>query len=188
PMWAPMYDSTVAPLPDDGLVTLPNVAEPRIEPEIAFCFGDAPRADMTLAQVAGTIEWMAHGFEIVTSPFPNWTFRLADCTAAQALHGCFWYGPSRPLPKDLSVLETFSLTLHGPRGVMQGQAADVLDGPLHALMHLIRGLDATGARLKPGDIVTTGTLTDAGPVAPGETWTTELSGVDVPGLSITLAT
>ena len=186
PMWAPMYDTSVAAFPPDGVVTLPRLAEPRIEPEIAFKFAQAPSGDMDLATLAGTIEWMAHGIEIVTSPFPKWQFKLVDCTAAQALHGCFWYGTPRPMPDDVATLETFTLKMEGPRGGLHGHATDVLDGPLHALRYLLKELDRMPGteRIQAGDIVTTGTLTDAGPVSPGETWTTELSGIDLPGLSI----
>jgi 2-oxo-3-hexenedioate decarboxylase len=41
------------------------------------------------------------------------------------------------------------------------------------------------APLAAGEIITTGVLTDAHPVAPGETWRTEVTGF--PGLSITFA-
>jgi 2-oxo-3-hexenedioate decarboxylase len=61
----------------------------------------------------------------------------------------------------------------GGRQVAQGVGAQVLDGPLHALQHFLMELrNCPGApELQPGDVVTTGTWTDAWPVAPGETWT-----------------
>ena len=40
--------------------------------------------------------------------------------------------------------------------------------------------------VQAGEIVTTGTLTSALPVAPGETWSTMLDGIDLTGLSIAL--
>ena len=62
----------------------------------------------------------------------------------------------------------------------------MLDGPLNALRHLVELLAAEhdNPPLAAGEIVTTGTLTRALPVAPGETWTTELFGVALPGLSV----
>jgi 2-oxo-3-hexenedioate decarboxylase len=188
PMWAPMYDTSVAAVPVDGVLHLPKQAEPRIEPEIAFHIAKTPRPGMSQDALAACIDWMAHGFEIVTSPFPNWRFRLPDCTAAQALHACFWFGPPVPLPDDLGVLEQFSLTMDGPRGQLQGHARDVLDGPLHALRFLVETLESQGADpIKPGEIVTTGTLTDAGAVASGETWRTAFSGLDLSGLTVRFA-
>jgi 2-oxo-3-hexenedioate decarboxylase len=62
---------------------------------------------------------------------------------------------------------------------------NVLDGPLAALAHFISELDQrTGQRLKPGDIVTTGTVTRAFPVKAGETWSTRLFDLPLPGLKI----
>jgi 2-oxo-3-hexenedioate decarboxylase len=48
----------------------------------------------------------------------------------------------------------------------------VLDSPLHALLHFLVELrSCPGATdLAAGDIVTTGTWTDAWPVQAGETW------------------
>ena len=39
--------------------------------------------------------------------------------------------------------------------------------------------------LAAGEIVTTGVLTDAHSVSPGETWSTEIAGLPLPGLRIT---
>jgi len=189
PMWAPMYDTTVAELPVGGEVELPNLAEPRIEPEIAFHFAKSPSFGMELQEIAGCIDWMAHGIEIVTSPFPGWHFKLPDCTAAQSLHGRFWYGPKRAMPDDIGVLENFELKMTGPRGTLQGHARDVLDGPLHAVRFLLGEIEKSPnpMRIQPGEIVTTGTLTDAGPVAAGEVWETALSGIDLPGIAVSFA-
>ncbi|MNC89421.1 hypothetical protein D3C83_53560 [compost metagenome] len=41
--------------------------------------------------------------------------------------------------------------------------------------------------LRAGEIVTTGVLTDAHPVNAGETWTTSLRGLPLPGLTVTFA-
>jgi 2-keto-4-pentenoate hydratase len=38
--------------------------------------------------------------------------------------------------------------------------------------------------IQAGEIVTTGTLTPALPIRTGETWTTNLSGIDLPGLTL----
>ena len=59
--------------------------------------------------------------------------------------------------------------------VERGQGRNVLDGPLLALLHFLNELrQCPGAPdLMPGDVVTTGTWTDAWPVKAGETWRAE---------------
>jgi len=44
-----------------------------------------------------------------------------------------------------------------------------------------------GSPLAAGEIVSTGTLTDAHPVAPGETWSTEIRGLPLQGLTLHFA-
>ncbi len=66
--------------------------------------------------------------------------------------------------------------------------ANVLDGPLSALRHLV-GLvmdDPSSPKLSAGEIVSTGTLTRAMPIAPGERWSTKLSGIQLSGIAVTL--
>jgi 2-oxo-3-hexenedioate decarboxylase len=55
----------------------------------------------------------------------------------------------------------------------------VLDSPLAALRHLIELLasDPHNPPLRTGEIISTGTLTLAMPVKPGERWTTTVTGI-----------
>ncbi len=72
----------------------------------------------------------------------------------------------------------------------EGHATNVLGGgPLAALRHLVGVLagDPESPPLAAGEIITTGTLTRALPVAPGETWSTAVSGLPLRGIRVTLA-
>jgi 2-oxo-3-hexenedioate decarboxylase len=52
---------------------LVGLAEPRIEPEIVFKLAGAPSLGMGEEALLGSIDWVAHGFEIVQSIFPGWS-------------------------------------------------------------------------------------------------------------------
>ena len=84
-------------------------------------------------------------------------------------------------------LSTFEIDLFR-NGVLadHGRAANVLDGPVHAVRHLVEVLaaDPVNPPLAAGEILTTGTLTRAFPVAAGEVWTTALTGVALEGARI----
>ena len=187
PMWGAVWDVTLHELAD-GPHTFPTVTEPRLEPEIAFGFKSAPQAGMSDAELSGCIDWVSHGFEVVFSPFPGWCFSGADCAAAFGLHGALYLGPRLPLTQPvIDQLPHFRIELEGPGGKrLKGSGADVLDGPLRALGYLLDTLaaDQSAAPLSAGEIVTTGTLTDAVPISPGERWTTRLDGIDLPGATI----
>jgi 2-oxo-3-hexenedioate decarboxylase len=192
PIWGYVYDTTlhaIAALP--GGFALGRLPEPRIEPEIAFGLKRAPQPGLDDAGILGCIAWMAHGFEVVQSPYPAWRFEAADTVAAFGLHGALLLGPRVPVTGDLDALARalsgFTITLSRNGAVAdRGAAANVLDGPLAALRHLVEVLAADPASppLAAGEIVTTGTLTRALPIAPGETWSTELHGLDLPGASV----
>ena len=188
PMWGAMWDTTLHEI-GDGLHTLPTVPEPRLEPEIAFGLKSAPQAGMSDADLSGCIDWVSHGFEIVFSPFPGWRFSGADCAAAFGLHGALYLGPRLPITQSIiDQLPRFRIELEGPGGKrLTGCGADVLDGPLRALGYLLDTLatDNGAAPVGAGEVVTTGTLTDAAPILPGERWTTRLEGIELPGATIT---
>jgi 2-oxo-3-hexenedioate decarboxylase len=63
----------------------------------------------------------------------------------------------------------------------------VLGGPLLALAHLVQVLarQPEASPLSAREVVTTGVITDAHPVAAGEMWTTEIRGLPLGGLRIT---
>ena len=81
-------------------------------------------------------------------------------------------------------LRTFTITLAKNGKVeAQGGGWNVLGSPLLAVAHLLHVL-AGQQRFDPvqaGELVTTGTLTSPPPIRAGETWTTELSGIELPG-------
>jgi 2-oxo-3-hexenedioate decarboxylase len=184
PLWNHVFDATVHdPAPER--FGIGRLAEPRIEPEIVLHLAAPPHAGMTDGELAACVDWIAHGFELVQAVFPGWVFTGADATAAYGLHGALLVGPHRAA----GLPEAFSVKLmRGGVPVARGDAAHVLGGPLKALRHLVATLAAEpGAPpLAAGEIVTTGTLTDAFPVVSGETWSTRFEGIDLPGLSVTV--
>ncbi len=194
PVWGYLYDRTVVHLPNSrGDYSISTLLEPRIEPEIVVRFYTAPPALGDLAAVLASIEWIAHGFEIVESPFPGWKIQAADAVAACAMHAALLVGEPRSVgqlgPDVLAKLSNFTLTLACDGEVRdRGGGAKVLDSPLAALAHLISVL-ASQPRAQPlaaGEIVTTGTLTGAPLIHADETWSTKLDGIDLPGLTLKL--
>lgn len=192
PIWGDMFDSTARDLPAsaDGF-TLGRFAEPRIEPEIVFGLAHAPAAGMDDAALLGCIDWVAHGFEIVQSIYPGWRFAAADSVAACGMHAALLIGPRRAVgddePRWLAALASFEIELSCDGvPVDRGRAANMLDGPLAALRHLEQALanEPLQPALAAGEIVTTGTLTRAFPIAAGQTWATALNGVPLDGIEV----
>ena len=194
PIWGYVYTDTLHRLRAGvGPFDLSALVEPRIEPEIAFGLARSPAPDMDERALVDCIEWVAHGFEIVQSLFPVWRFGAADAVAAFGLHGALLLGERVTVTRAdrdgwHEQLGSFSVALVRDGVVAdRGCATNVLGGgPLAALRHLVGVLaaDEDSPPLAPGEVITTGTLTKALPVAAGQTWRTELDGLALSGISI----
>ena len=180
PIWGTVWDSTLAFCEGDGELRLATLCQPRLEPEAVFGVRMRPPAQATLEELFACLEWVAPGFEIVQSHQPGWKFVAADTVADSGLHGRLVVGAKVPVGEVAGNAAGFEQRMaaaqvalyRGTELVERGQGANVLDGPLHALQHFLRTLHECpgGPNLEPGDVVTTGTWTDAWPVAPGQRW------------------
>jgi 2-oxo-3-hexenedioate decarboxylase len=193
PMWAHVWATSVQDAKnDDAVLALDRFMLPRIEPEVVFRLRGPIPLSGNAREILRHVEWIASGFEIVQSHFPDWKFRAADCTAAFGLHAALVVG--KPVlvtdanrDRLAEALPTFAATLRKGNAVIdRGVGANVLDSPALALVHLARTLAAQpfAAPLTAGEIVTTGTVTDAWPVAAGETWTSDYGELGIDGLRL----
>lgn len=193
PIWAPLFDQTVRYAVDNrGLQSLDGAVQPRLTPQIVFRMSCTPEPDAGLASLADCIEWMAHGFEVVTCPFPDWKFEIADAVAAFGLHGTLIVGEPRSLSaasrRSLGdVLADSCVSLSCADEIRAaGFGSDLLGSPLHALLQLHQQLAAQTQfpQLAAGEIVSTGSWTPLCPIQAGEVWTSAFSGVSLPGLTV----
>jgi len=187
PIWGYVYDTTRHSLADvSGPVALTPLVEPRIEPEIVLGLVQAPEAGMDEQALLACVGWIALGFEVVQSLFPGWRFRAPDTVAAFGLHGALYIGEPAPVtPANRAAwyeaLRSFEVQLKLDAAIIEtGRASNVLrDGPLAALRHLVEVLaaDPSSPTLTAGEVITTGTLTNAYRINPGETWRTGIIGL-----------
>jgi 2-oxo-3-hexenedioate decarboxylase len=186
PIWGPVWDTTTERVGSAATsVSLARFVAPRLEPEIMFGIARKPRAGLSVAELASCIDWVAHGFEIVDTHFADWRFAAADTVADLALHGRLFVGPQVPIARFATeggdaagALAALCVKLVADgREVEEGRADIVLDGPLNALRLWVDAMAAQphGWPIVAGDIVTTGTITDAAPLVPGVRWQTRLS-------------
>jgi len=194
PMWAHAWAHTVQYAPSGrASQSLARLVQPRIEPEVVFRLCSPVPVTDDAEAILDCIEWIAPGFEIVQSHFPDWKFTAADCTAAFGLHGALVVGAPVAITAGnragiAAALPAFTLQLRrGDTLVDTGVGANVLGSPALALAHLARVLATQpwAPPLAAGEVITTGTVTDAWPVAPGETWTSDYGALGLGGLTLT---
>ena len=174
PIWGYVYDTTSLQLTGSkSRCRIGQFAEPKIEPEIVVHFKTSPPASADIEGVLKSIDWIAHGIEIVQSHFPGWKFQAADTIADWGLHATLIVGEPldvKRLGADvLADIENFTVTLSCDGDVReQGKGSNALGSPLKAVCHLIRVLakQEQAPPIQPGEVVTTGTLTAALPIHP----------------------
>ena len=196
PFWADLWDRTVVSAAGGAAtLALASFAQPRIEPEVAFGLrGAVPGPDDPVAVLAA-VEWMAPAFEVVRCPYPDWRFGIADCIAAAGLHGALVIGTRMPIDDEnrdtvATTLASFEATLtRNGETIDRGAGANVLDSPAHALGHLARVVSEQPAApgLVAGEIVSTGTITNAHLVRSGERWQADYGALGLEPLTLTFA-
>jgi 2-oxo-3-hexenedioate decarboxylase len=205
PIFGYMYDRTVTWIADriwdidghgpEGRLSLEGLVQPLIEPEIVFQLKATPPQTDDPVTLLRCIDWVGHGIEIVQCHFPDWKFGVADTIADGGLHGRYAVGIGVWVEESniellAERLSTFRLSLIDRTGVAATGGGDlVLGSPLNALAYLVRTLASLPDHppLAPGELITTGTLTTALPVQPGEAWYTRLYGLaGFEGLTLSL--
>jgi 2-keto-4-pentenoate hydratase len=165
PIRARIYDQTICT--DD--LDSSDLVQPRIEPEIVVGFAAdvPPMSDPDV--IAAAVEWVAAGLEVVHCHFEHWEMTPAEALADAGVHAALAIGPHTSVNADSVrslAAATCQLLLDGVLAAT-GSGAAVLGGPLDALHWLLKGLPGG---LRAGEIVTTGTLTRAIPIQPGQQW------------------
>jgi 2-oxo-3-hexenedioate decarboxylase len=119
--------------------------------------------------IAAAVEWVAAGLEVVQCHFEHWEMTPAEAVADAGVHAALAIGQRTRVNADVVWslgAATCQLLLDGVLSAT-GSGVDVLGGPLDALHWLLKGLPDG---LRAGEIVTTGTLTQAMPLQPGQRW------------------
>lgn len=194
PIWGNVYDTTLIEAAGGDKIAIGHLSQPRIEPEIVLGLDRDIGAGATREEAEQAVAWVAHGYEIVHTVFADWKFAVADTVAEGGLHGLLVIGPRRHLAQAeraglAARLAAIKIELACDGAPMdRGTGANVLDGPVDALAFAAREIAAEGSTtMKSGELVSTGTVTRAFPIASGQRWSTSISGYDLPGMDVIFA-
>jgi 2-oxo-3-hexenedioate decarboxylase len=194
PIWGHVYAHTVHhPRDNAAEMSLARMVAPRIEPEIAFKLrSPLPARSADPEVVLRSVEWVARTFEIVDCHYADWKFSGPDSVIDFSHHAALIVGEprevaERDIPHLVSALRDCRVMLFKDDALADsGVGSNALDHPALALALLANLVDSQpeAVPVEAGEIVTTGTLTAALPVRPGETWRTETGGLPLPPLTV----
>lgn len=180
-VWAAMYDDTVHD--GAGSLAIGGFMSARLEPEIVFKLKQPLSGENDAAAALAAVEWMALGYEIIDCPFPGWQFKPVDFVAAWGLHRALVIGEHHTVssPDDLASFK-IRLSKNGEL-VDEGGGKNSLKSPALCLSELAR---ASGG-LQQGELISTGTLTNAQSMTTGDHWRAEVEGLPLPSLELRIS-
>jgi 2-oxo-3-hexenedioate decarboxylase len=193
-VWAYMYDDTVRyAAQNTASLSLNQMGSPKIEPEIVFKLRKPlSGCDLAPAAVMEAVEWLALGFEIIDCVFADWKFQAPDFVAAFGFHRALVVGEPRridpaAIPTLVDQLPGFTVRLLLDGRVMQeGSGKNSLRSPALCLGELASAISRQpGAEpLAAGELVSSGTLTEAASISPDQTWAAVVDGLELPRLTL----
>lgn len=145
-----------------------SLAQPRAEPEIAFLLGrDLAGPAVTAVHVLAATEAVFGAIEVLDSRYAGYRFTLPDVVADNASGGRFLLGGTLA-PASIDLAAVGCVFERNGELVATAAGGAVLGHPARAVAWLVRRLAAEGRGLRAGDIVLSGGLTAAMPIAAGD--------------------
>jgi 2-keto-4-pentenoate hydratase len=174
--------------PDGALVDIARTLQPRIEAEIAFVLAQDLSADtIGEAEVAAATAYVVAALEIVDSRIAAWDIDIVDTVADNASSGLFVLGTQRGALDGLDLADRAMTMWRGQHVVSQGTGAACMGNPLTAVAWLARTAHHYGRPLRAGEIVLSGALGPMVPVAPGDGFRAEITGLGAVSATFTQA-
>jgi 2-keto-4-pentenoate hydratase len=172
PDLAPVLASHV--LADGAAIDSSRFIAPRMEAEIAFVLGaDLHGPDCTPAAVMQATAGISAALEIVDSRVADWKIKLADTVSDMASCGAIVMSSLLVPLHDFDVRLTGMVFTKNGELVATGAGGAAYGNPATAIAWLVNTLHPLGEGLRAGQIVMTGALHAAVPVATGDVFRAE---------------
>jgi 2-oxopent-4-enoate hydratase len=159
-------------------VDVGRLLQPKIEAEIAFVLSsDLDQPNVTETDVFVATGHIVAALEIVDSRIADWNISIEDTIADNGSSGLFVLGSE---PVDIAGLDlpAVEMTMRsGDEVVSSGRGSDCLGNPLTAVAWLANTARSYGAPLRAGDVILSGALGPMVTVAPGSSFTADITGV-----------
>jgi len=170
--------------PADVPIDIARTLQPKIEAEVAFVLAhDLTAPVIGPADVAAATAYVVAALEIVDSRIAAWDIDIVDTVADNASSGLFVLGDQRiklgdlDLPACLMTLRRDGRDGRDGQVVSEGSGSACLGDPLIAVAWLAATARNHGRPLRAGEIVLSGALGPMVPVAPGDGFHAEISGL-----------
>lgn len=175
PIYGYVFDYMVV---NGSLLSMSELIHPKVEAEIAFVLGkDIEGPGITGAQVLAATEYVVPALEIIDSRYRNFEFTLPDVIADNASSSRVFIGASLRKPDEMDLdLVGVTLSINGEMKDL-GAGAAVLSHPANSVAMLANMLARRGLKMKAGEIILSGGITEAHMLSAGDTVTAKWDGL-----------
>jgi 2-keto-4-pentenoate hydratase len=166
-------------------VDIARTLQPKIEAEIAFVLAEDLDGDVIgRAEVAAATAYVVAALEIVDSRIAGWDISIVDTVADNASSGLFVLGDRKQGLGRLDLADcAMTMRKTGEGGVQGGDVVStgmgsaVLGHPLASVAWLAATVRDLGRPLRAGEVILSGSLGPMVPVAPGDVFLADISGL-----------
>lgn len=161
-------------VPNGQAVPMSRLLQPRCEGEIAFLLKrDLVGPGVTVAEVLAATEAVLPALEIVDSRVRDWRIQIQDTVADNASSALLVLGDKLTPVHGLDLRLVGMVLEKNGQVAATGAGAAVLGHPAAAVAWLANELGEFGVALKAGEVVLSGALTAALPIAAGDAFRVE---------------
>jgi 2-keto-4-pentenoate hydratase len=170
----PVFGCILETQPTGHVFGATELIHPGFETELCVRLGRGLEGDVTLEQVRAAVDVIHPSFEIIETR-GDLVKQIPVALADNAQQRSVVVGAPVHLSPAMDLV-TARVQLNGEE-VATGLGSAVLGNPLNSITWLAGKLDQYGRRLRPGDIIMTGSFVRQFPLSPGDVAVAEFSGV-----------
>jgi len=149
--------------------------QPRCEPEVAFLMAeDLQGSGVSAARVLAATALVFPAIDVLDSRFAGYSFTLPDVVADNSSCAGFILGGQGVDPRGFDLRTVGCVFEKNGKLVATAAGAAVMGHPAASVAWLVRKLASRGQGLSAGQVVLSGSMTEAIAVAPGDTVTARI--------------
>lgn len=172
----PVFGCILETKPSGHAFGATELIHPGFETELCISLARGLEGDVTMEQLREAIDVIRPSFEIIETR-GNLVNQMALALADNAQQRSVVVGAPVRLAPDMALDQVVARVQLNGQEVATGSGSAVLGNPLNSISWLARKLGEYGCRLRPGDLIMTGSFVRQFPLAPGDIAVAEFAGI-----------
>ena len=166
-------------------LSLQELIQPRVEPEIAFVLKhELGGANLSAEEVLAATEYVTTALEVVDSRYHGFNFSFSDGIADNICAARVVFGDKKLRPEDLDLANIQVQLFINQVQQTSGVSSSVLANPVNSIIALAKLLHQRGLKIAAGSVIITGAITDALSIKSGDEISADFSQLGTVGFKV----